>query len=101
MKKTKSSTLIKELSEKYDQRTYVVNFWIDVITEAIVERLKKGEALALLDFGTFTLKKKRAMIRRNPQTQENFLDKEHFVPFLKFSKSIKTEIKKKFTNIEN
>lgn len=101
MKKTKSSSLIKELSEKYDQRTYVVNFWVDAITEAIVERLKKGEALALLDFGTFTLKKKRAMIRRNPRTQESFLDKEHFVPFLKFSQSIKTEIKKNFTNTEH
>lgn len=95
MKKTKLSTLIKEISKKYDQLPYVVNFWINVIAESIANRLKNGETLTLLEFGTFTLKKKRAIIRRNPQTNENFLDKEHFVPYLKFSKSIKTEIKKK------
>ena len=94
MKKLKLPILVKELSEKYEQPSYVVNFWIKAILDLISNCLKNGETLTLLDFGTFTLKKKKAMIRRNPYTKENFLDKEHFVPFLKFSKKLKTEIKR-------
>lgn len=94
MKKSKLEILVKELSEKYEQPSYVVNFWINAILDSISNCLKNNETLILKNFGTFTLRKRRATIRRNPYTQENFLDKEHFVPFLKFSKKLKTEIKK-------
>ena len=43
---------------------------VDTVIEAIAERLAAGEAVTLSDFGTFSVRDKRARMGRNPRTGE-------------------------------
>lgn len=43
---------------------------LEAAIEAIEKALKKGERVALVGFGSFTVSKRAARIGRNPQTRE-------------------------------
>ena len=43
---------------------------IEAVIEVITKTLKKGDSVALVGFGTFTVSKRKARVGRNPQTGE-------------------------------
>ena len=43
---------------------------LDSLVDGITKSLKKGDRVALVGFGTFTVSKRKARIGRNPQTGE-------------------------------
>ncbi len=43
---------------------------LDSFVEGVTRSLKKGDRVALVGFGTFTVSKRKARVGRNPQTGE-------------------------------
>ncbi len=43
---------------------------LDSLVDGITKSLKKGDRVALVGFGTFTVSKRKARVGRNPQTGE-------------------------------
>lgn len=54
--------------------------------------LKKGEKITLQDFGTFTIKEKKAGIARNPATGEEVQVPRKFWPHFKFNEKFKAAV---------
>ena len=60
---------------------------------AIQKALKKGEAVALTGFGTFSVTKRKARTGRNPQTGAAIKIAAKKVPVFKAGKGLKTAVK--------
>jgi DNA-binding protein HU-beta len=43
---------------------------LDSLVDGVTKALKKGDRVALVGFGTFTVSKRKARVGRNPQTGE-------------------------------
>ena len=62
---------------------------IDDFFQTIVENLSKEKTLKLSKFGTFSIRKKRSRIGRNPKTKKETLISERNVVLFKPSKEFK------------
>ena len=69
---------------------------IDDFFQTVVNNLKKEKILKLSKFGTFSIRKKKSRIGRNPKTKENKVISERNVVLFKPSKEFK-----EFVNLVN
>ena len=69
---------------------------IDDFFQTIIENLIKENKLKLSKFGTFTIRKKKSRIGRNPKTKEKKIISERNVALFKPSKEFKN-----FINLQN
>ena len=66
---------------------------VDTIFEAITNSLKKGEKVAISDFGIFDAKKRAARKARNPRTGEMVDVAATTVPKFRASRALKEAVK--------
>ncbi len=65
--------LIEEIAEKSGLKKVEAERALAAFEEAIVTNLKKGERIAIVGFGTFTVKESKERTGRNPKTGESVL----------------------------
>lgn len=86
------SELVKSIADKsgltQDQATLALNG----LTDTIRDTLAKGEEVALVGFGTFSVKERAARTGRNPQTGEEIQIAASKVPHFKAGKSLKDAV---------
>jgi len=66
---------------------------VDATLAAIKKALKKGDAVTLVGFGTFNVKKRKARTGRNPQTGKAIKIAAKKVPVFKAGKGLKDAVK--------
>ena len=66
---------------------------LDATLAAIQKALKKGDAVTLVGFGTFSVSKRKARKGRNPQTGEVIKIAAKKVPVFKAGKGLKDAVK--------
>ena len=66
---------------------------VDATLAAIKKALKKGDAVTLVGFGTFNVKKRKASTGRNPQTGKAIKIAAKKVPVFKAGKGLKDAVK--------
>jgi DNA-binding protein HU-beta len=66
---------------------------VDATLAAIKKSLKKGNAVTLVGFGTFDVKKRKARVGRNPQTGKEIKIAAKKVPVFKAGKGLKDAVK--------
>lgn len=66
---------------------------VDGVIKAITQSLKKGDDVALVGFGTFTVRERAARTGRNPQTGDEIKIKATKVPAFKAGKALKDAVK--------
>lgn len=66
---------------------------VDAALTAIQKSLKKGDAVTLVGFGTFDVKKRKARTGRNPQTGKAIKIAAKKVPVFKAGKGLKDAVK--------
>ncbi len=65
---------------------------VDAFTEQVKKALKQGDAVSLVGFGTFTVRKRAARMGRNPRTNESIKIKASKVPAFKAGKAFKDAV---------
>jgi DNA-binding protein HU-beta len=65
---------------------------VDAVLETIKKALKKGDAVSLVGFGTFTVRKRAAREGRNPQTGDTIKIKASKNPSFKAGKALKDAV---------
>jgi DNA-binding protein HU-beta len=65
---------------------------IDGFITTIINTLKQGQSIDIRGFATFTVKKHKEKLARNPKTGEVVKVKERFVPAVKLSKQLKYSV---------
>ncbi|HBY56460.1 MAG TPA: DNA-binding protein HU [Candidatus Atribacteria bacterium] len=66
---------------------------VECVFENISDCMAKGEAVRLVGFGTFGIRKREARMARNPRTGEKISIKAMNVPFFKAGKELKEKVK--------
>ena len=67
---------------------------LEDIFEIILKNIIKHQKVKIAKFGTFSLRKKKQRIGRNPKTKENKIISERYVILFKASKEFKSYINK-------
>jgi DNA-binding protein HU-beta len=62
------SELIDAIAKKADISKAAASKAVDAAVETITKAVKKGDKVALVGFGTFSMSKRKARAGRNPQT---------------------------------
>jgi DNA-binding protein HU-beta len=83
------SELIDRIAEAADISKASASRALDAALDAITQSLKDGEPVALVGFGTFTVRDRAAREGRNPQTGETISIAEARVPAFKPGKALK------------
>ena len=65
---------------------------LDAVMDAIKGALAKGEKVSLIGFGSFSVKKRKARIGRNPQTGKAIKIKAKNVPVFSAGKGLKDAV---------
>jgi DNA-binding protein HU-beta len=65
---------------------------VDAVVDAVTDALKKGEEVALVGFGTFTVKERAARTGRNPQTGATIQIAASKVPSFRAGKALKDAV---------
>jgi len=65
---------------------------LDAVVSSVTTALKGGDSVALIGFGTFSVKDRAARTGRNPQTGEAIQIKASKVPSFKAGKSLKDAV---------
>ena len=65
---------------------------VDTVIDSIKGALAKGESVRLVGFGTFSVKKRKARIGRNPRTGEELKIKAKNVPVFSAGKGLKDAV---------
>lgn len=65
---------------------------LDSFTSAVTEALKSGDQVALVGFGTFTVRERSARTGRNPQTGQTIQISAAKVPAFKAGKALKDAV---------
>jgi DNA-binding protein HU-beta len=66
---------------------------LDSLVDGVTKSLKKGERVALVGFGTFSVSKRKARVGRNPQTGETIQIKARRVARFRPGKELAGSIK--------
>jgi len=66
---------------------------VDAITSAITDSLARNERVALVGFGTFQVRERKARRGVNPQTRESIQIPAKNVPKFKAGKSLREKVK--------
>lgn len=81
--------LIAQIAEKADISKKAAGDALDAFTDAVKESLKAGDPVALLGFGTFSVRERSARSGRNPQTGETIEIAAAKVPSFKAGNALK------------
>ena len=81
--------LIDIVSEKSGLTKKETGSVLDIILDSIAESLKRGEKVALVGFGTFEAKTRKARQGRNPATGETIQIEARTVPSFKAGRGLK------------
>ncbi len=81
--------LINAVAEKADISKADATRAVDAFTEVVKKSLKKGDAVSLVGFGTFSVRRRAARTGRNPRTNEVIKIKASNVPGFKAGKGLK------------
>ena len=65
---------------------------VDAVVDTITERLRKGDSVTLVGFGTFEVRARAARMGRNPQTGEEIQIKASKAPAFKAGKALKDAV---------
>lgn len=65
---------------------------LDAVVSSVTTALQDGDSVALIGFGTFSVKERAARTGRNPQTGEAIQIKASKVPSFKAGKSLKDAV---------
>jgi DNA-binding protein HU-beta len=86
-----------ELIEKMAARAKIskraANIALDTFVESVTNALKRGDRVALVGFGTFTVAKRKARTARNPRTGEPVQVPAKRAPKFKPGRELKTAVK--------
>ena len=85
--------LIKKLAQKNNTHNNEMKEIIDSMFNTIREELINGNDISIVGFGSFTIKKRKARVGRNPNTGEVIQLPELETPFFNASTRLKKEIK--------
>ena len=86
------SELIDAIAASADIPKAAAGRALDATMAAVTETLTKGESVALVGFGTFSVKERAARAGRNPQTGEPIQIKAAKVPSFKPGKALKDAV---------
>jgi len=84
--------LINTIAEKAELSKADAGRALDAFIEAVKKHLKKGDDVALVGFGTFTVRKRAARTGRNPQTGETIKIKASKAVGFKTGKALKDAV---------
>jgi DNA-binding protein HU-beta len=83
------SELVEAIANKADMSKAAAGKALDATTAAITEALAGGDSVALIGFGTFSVKDRAARSGRNPQTGETITIGAAKIPSFKCGSSLK------------
>ncbi|SFH45614.1 nucleoid-associated protein HU-beta [Modicisalibacter xianhensis] len=86
------SELIEAIAASADIPKAAASRALDAMIESVTDSLKKGDSVALVGFGTFTVKERAARTGRNPQTGEPINISAAKVPSFKAGKALKDSV---------
>lgn len=86
------SELIDALAAKADITKVAAGVALDAVLASVTEALKKGDSVALVGFGSFTVKERAARTGRNPKTKEPIQIAAAKVPAFKAGKKLKDAV---------
>ncbi len=81
--------LVEKIAENADISKAAAGRALDAFTEAVSNSLKADETVALVGFGTFSVRTRAARTGRNPKTGEEIQIAEAKVPAFKAGKALK------------
>ncbi len=84
--------LIEAVAEQADMSKAEAGRAVDAIVSTITDALTKQDDVALVGFGTFTVRERAARSGRNPQTGETIQIKAAKVPAFKAGKALKDAV---------
>lgn len=83
------SQLIEKIAESADISKASAGRALDSVIESVTEALQKGDSVALVGFGTFSVRDRAARTGRNPQTGATIEIAAAKVPSFKAGKALK------------
>tara|TARA_B100002049_G_scaffold74448_1_gene54689 strand:+ start:22379 stop:22648 length:270 start_codon:yes stop_codon:yes gene_type:complete len=83
------SQLIEQIAVGADISKVAAGKALDTLTDSITGALKEGDDVALVGFGTFSVRERSARSGRNPQTGETIQIAAAKVPSFKAGKALK------------
>jgi len=86
------SELIDAIASGADISKAAAGRALDATLDAITESLRKGDQVALVGFGTFSVKQRAARTGLNPQTKEKIQIPAATVPAFKAGKALKDAV---------
>lgn len=86
------SELIEAIAASADIPKAAATRALDAMIDAVTETLKKGDSVALVGFGTFSVKERAARTGRNPQTGAPINIAAAKVPGFKAGKALKDAV---------
>ena len=86
------SELIEKIADKAGLSKADAGRALDAATAAVTKALKQGQSVALVGFGTFTVRHRAARVGRNPRTGQNIKIKASNNPVFKAGKALKDAV---------
>lgn len=86
------SELIEAIAASADIPKAAASRALDAMIDSVTESLQKGDSVALVGFGTFTVKERAARTGRNPQTGQPIDISAAKVPTFKAGKALKDSV---------
>jgi integration host factor subunit beta len=86
------SDLVNKLKEKADLSKKDAAEVVDTFFDEITKTLEKGERVEIRGFGSFTVKKYKPYMGRNPKTGEQINVSSKKLPFFKVGKELKEKV---------
>lgn len=87
--------LVEWIAEEMETTKVDVNRFLDCFIGAVSTNLRKGDGVKLAGFGTFSAKKRKARMGRNPQTGEDIKIPSRWVPVFRPGAHLKAAAEKK------
>ena len=92
MKSVNKTQLIDKIAANADITKAAAGRVVDAMVASITESLQKGDDVALVGFGTFTLRDRAARTGRNPQTGKEIQIAAAKVPAFRAGKGLKDAV---------
>lgn len=92
MKSVNKTQLIDKIAANADITKAAAGRVVDAIVASITESLQKGDDVALVGFGTFTVRDRAARTGRNPQTGKEIQIAAAKVPAFRAGKGLKDAV---------
>ncbi|WP_199611458.1 nucleoid-associated protein HU-beta [Flocculibacter collagenilyticus] len=86
------SQLIDKIAGSADISKASAGRALDAFIEAVTDTLKEGDSVALVGFGTFSVRERAARSGRNPQTGETIQIAAANIPSFKAGKALKDAV---------